>query len=65
MSLFSNSELTITKSIPEFDSFISATADYLSVVGTERDGENIICMTHETTSGFTSVEIPETKSFIP
>ena len=60
MSLFSNREFAITKSIPEFDGFISTTTDYLSVVGTERDGENITCMTDETASGFTGVEIPET-----
>ena len=65
MSFFSNSEFTITKSIPEFNGFISTTTNYLSVVGTERDGKDVICMTDETTCSFTSVEIPKTESFIP
>jgi hypothetical protein len=65
MSLFSDCEFTITESVPEFDGFISTTTDYLSVVGTEGDREDIIGMTDETTSSLASVEIPKTKSFIP
>jgi hypothetical protein len=65
MSLFSDCEFTITESIPELDGFVSTTTDYLSVVGTEGDREDIIGMADETTSSLASVEIPKTKSFIP
>jgi hypothetical protein len=65
MSFFRDGEFTISNSIPKFDSFISTSTDDLSVVGTERHGENVICMTDETTSGFPGIEVPETESLIP
>jgi len=65
VSLFSDGEFTISKGIPEFDGLVSTTTDYLSVVGTERDREDIVGMTNESTSSFAGVEIPKTKSFIP
>ena len=65
MSFLRDGEFTITKSVPEFDSLISTPTDDLSVVGTERHRENIICVTDEATSGFPGIEIPETESLIP
>jgi hypothetical protein len=65
MTFFSNSEFTIAERIPKFNSFISRATDYLSIVGAERDGNDIACMADETACGFSGIKIPKTKSFIP
>jgi len=65
MTLFSDGELAVSQCVPEFNGLISASTDNLSVISGERDGKNIIGMTYEAAGGFSSVEIPETKGFIP
>jgi hypothetical protein len=65
MSLFGDGEFAVAEGIPEFDCFVSAATDNLSVVSAERDGEDVVGMADEATSCFASVEIPETKGLIP
>ena len=65
MTLLRNRKLTITKRIPEFNRLISTSTDDLSIIGAERDGENVICMAYEATGCFACVEIPETEGFVP
>ena len=65
MAFFCDSELAVTKGVPKLDGLISAATDYLSVVGGEGDGEDIVGVADETTGGFTGIEIPETESLVP
>ena len=65
MSFFCDGEFAVTKSVPELDCLISAAADYLSVVGGEGDGEDIVGVADEATGCFASVEVPETESLVP
>ena len=65
MAFFCDGELAVTQGVPELDGLISAATDYLSVVGGEGDGEDIVGMADEATGGFTGIEIPETESLVP
>ena len=65
MTFFRNCEFAVSEGIPEFDSLVPTSTDYLSVVCGEGDGKDIVGVADESTSGFASVEIPETKSFVP
>lgn len=65
MSLLGDGEFAVSKGVPEFDCLVSTSTDDLSVIGTERHRENVVCVADETTSGFAGVEIPETESLVP
>jgi hypothetical protein len=65
MTFFCDGEFAVSEGIPEFNGLVPAATDYLSVVGGERDGEDIVGVADESTGGFAGVEVPETKSFIP
>jgi len=65
VSFFCDGELAVTKSVPELDCLISAATDYLSVVGGEGHGEDIVGVSDEATSGFSRVEVPKTESLVP
>jgi len=65
MSFFCDGEFAVTESVPELDCLISAATDYLSVVGGEGDGEDIVGVADEATGCFAGVEIPETESLVP
>jgi hypothetical protein len=65
MSFFCDGELAVAEGVPELDCLISATTDYLSVVGREGDGEDVVGVADEATGGFASVEIPETEGLVP
>lgn len=65
MALLLDIELALAKGIPQLDGSVTATTDNLSVVGRERDGENIRGVTDESAGGETRVEVPETKGVVP
>ena len=65
VTLILDLEFAFTKSVPELDGLVTRARDDLSVVGREGDGENILGVTDETTSGEASVEVPKTKSLVP
>jgi hypothetical protein len=60
-----NGILALTKSVPELDGAIAGTRDDLTVVNGEGNGEDILGVAQETTSGGAGVDIPKTKSAIP
>ena len=65
MSLFSDSELAVTESVPELDGTIAGSGDNLSVVGGEGDGENIVGVSNKASGGGTGGKLPETESLVP
>ncbi len=65
MSLLSNGELAVTKSVPELDCSVAGSRDDLAVVGREGDGENIVSVADKTSGCGTSRELPEAESLVP
>lgn len=65
MAILSDGILELTKSVPKVDGLVARTGDNLTVVSGEGDGQNILGVTDETTSGFTGLDFPETEGTIP
>jgi hypothetical protein len=65
MSLFCDGELAITESVPQLDCSIPRSRNNLSVIGGKGNGENIVGVSDESSSGSTSGELPETESLVP
>ena len=65
VALLGDGELAVTKGVPELDGAIAGSGDNLSVVGGERNRENIVGVSDETAGGGTGGELPETESLIP
>ena len=65
MALLGDSELAITKSVPELDGSVAGAGDDLSVVGREGDGQNIIGVANKASGGGTGGKLPETESLVP
>jgi len=65
MTLLSNRKLTIAQSVPEFNGLVSTSRNNLSVVSTEGDAEDIVCVADETAGGLASVQVPQTEGLVP
>jgi hypothetical protein len=65
VTVFGDVVLAFTKSVPQLDGLVTRTGNNLTVVGRERNRENIIGVANETTSGISTVQIPKTQSMIP
>ena len=65
MSLVGDSELAVTKSVPELDGAIAGAGDNLSVVGREGDGQNIVGVANKASGGGTGGKLPETQGLVP
>jgi len=57
--------LADSKGVPQLDCSVPGSTDDLTVVGRESHTEDILGVTIETTSGFTSEQIPQSESVIP
>jgi hypothetical protein len=55
VTIFSDVVLTLTEGVPELDRLITRTGNNLTVVSRERDRQDIVSVTNETTSGSTVV----------
>ncbi len=65
MALVGDSEFAVSQCIPQFDRSIAGTRDDLTVIGGERDREDIVGVANKPTGGGTSRELPETESLVP
>jgi len=65
VTIFGDVVLALTEGVPELDGLITRTGNNLTVVSRERDRQNIVGVTNETTGGGTVVQIPKTESVIP
>lgn len=65
MSVLLNSEFTNTMDVPNLKVFIDGSRSDLSVIGRERNREDIFGVTNESLSGFTSLEVPKTDGRVP
>lgn len=57
--------LAVTKSVPQLDGSVARAGDDLSVVGGERDGENVVGVADKTTGGVAGGELPQTQGLVP
>ncbi len=65
VAILSDGELALTEGVPQVNGAITRAGDDLSVVGRESDGENVLGVTNESSSGQTSVEVPQAESAVP
>ena len=65
MSLLSDGKLAVTESVPELNGSIARSGDNLSVIGGERDGENIIRVSNKSSGSGTSSKLPKAESLVP
>ncbi len=65
MSFVGDSELAVTKSVPELDGAIARARNNLSVVGGEADGQNIVGVANKSAGSRTGREFPETEGLVP
>jgi hypothetical protein len=65
VALLGDSELAVTKSVPQLDCSIARSGDNLSVVGREGDGQNIVGVANKASGGGTSGKLPEAECLVP
>ena len=65
MSVLLNGEFTNTMDVPNLKVSIDGSRSDLSVIGRERNREDILGVTDESLSGFTSLEVPKTDGRVP
>jgi len=65
VAVFSDVVLALSQGVPQLDGLVARTGNNLTVVSRERNGENIVGVTDETTSGGTSVQIPKADGLVP
>jgi len=65
VALVGDGELAVTEGVPQLDGAVTGTGDDLTVVGGERDGQNIVGVADESAGGVTGGELPETERLIP
>jgi hypothetical protein len=63
--LLGDSELAVTKSVPELDCSIAGSRDNLSVVGREGNGQNIVGVANKASGGGTGGKLPKAESLVP
>lgn len=65
VTLLGDGELAVTKGVPELDGAVTGTRDNLSVVGGERDREDIVGVADESAGGGAGRKLPEAEGLIP
>ena len=65
MALVGDGVLAVTEGVPELDRPVTGSGNDLSVVGRERDGEDVVGVADESSGGDTSGEFPQTESLVP
>ena len=65
MTIIDNVELALSEGVPQLDGSVSGSRNDLSVVGRERNGENVTGVANELSGGQTSVKVPKTEGLVP
>jgi len=60
-----NGVLAFAEGVPKLDGLVTRSRNDLTVVHAEGNGENILGVSYETTSGASRVDLPETKGAVP
>ena len=65
MSLVLDVELALSERVPELDGSVSGSRNDLSVVGRERDREDVGGVSDESSGGESRVEVPKSEGVVP
>ena len=65
MALVGDGVLAVTEGVPQLDRSVAGTRDDLSVVGGERDGEDVVGVADEASGGGTAGKLPEAEGLVP
>lgn len=65
VALVGDGELAVTEGVPQLDGAVTGAGDNLSVVGGERDGEDIVGVADETSRGGSGSELPQSEGLVP
>ena len=65
VTLLLDVKLALSQSVPELDGLVPRGRDDLPVVGRERDREDVVGVSDESTGGRSGVEVPESESVVP
>lgn len=65
VALVGDSVLAVTESVPQLDGAVARAGDDLTVVGGERDGQDVVSVADEATSGGARGELPESQGLVP
>lgn len=65
MTLVGDGVLALTDGVPDLDGSVSAGRDNLSVIGGERDGENITSVADKSVLGDTGLQVPDSQGLVP
>lgn len=65
VTILNNVELAFSKGVPELDRSVSRSRNDLSVVGRERDRQDITSVTDKLSGGQTSVQVPQSEGLVP
>lgn len=65
MALLGDGEFAVTEGVPQLDGAVARTGDDLAVVGGERDGQDVVGVADESSSGGAGGELPEAEGLVP
>jgi hypothetical protein len=65
VALVGDGELAVAEGVPQLDGAVTRTGDDLAVVGGERDGEDVVVVANEGTSGLAGSELPQAEGLVP
>lgn len=65
MALIRDGVLAVAEGVPELDGPVTRARDDLAVVGGEGDGENVVGVADEATSGGAAGQLPEAEGLVP
>lgn len=65
VTLLGDRELAVTKSVPQLDGAVAGSRNDLSVVGRERDRQNIVGVSNKTAGGGSGSKLPQAEGLVP
>jgi hypothetical protein len=65
VTLLLDIKLALSQSVPKLDGLVPGGRDDLPVVGRERDREDVVGVTDESTGGRSRVEVPQSEGVVP
>ena len=65
MSLLLYREFAVSQGVPQLDGAVTGSGDDLTVVGGERDGENVVGVADKSAGGVTGGQLPQAEGLVP
>jgi hypothetical protein len=65
VALIGDGELAVTEGVPQLDGAVTGTRDDLTVVGGERDGQDVVGVADEAAGGGAGGKLPQPQGLVP